>query len=268
MATGIRPAPSSIVTFKPDGTAISADGKVLNTGLPNYAAGGATADRRNIDFLLNPNFNTFETDMRAAESAVGSGTQGSQWAGNVRSNMLDSERIRRFELGHNMLQPYLQRDFQAAEGAADRGAALQRSILEGNQAMERLRLSEAGQSERLSQEERARLEQLAEQGRQAMQQLMVREAGETGRQRESIGAQLANTLLTSALRPGGGTSTTSGGTRTPSPSYRWQTDAESGQVIGGVAPPPSYYQNVGGTTSSLRSGSTSVDRILRRYGLL
>lgn len=234
--------------------------------LPNYI-GGPGQDRSNIDFLLNPNFNTFETDTRAAEKAVGAGQSGSNWAGNVRSNMLDSERIKRFQLGHEMLQPYLQRDFQASESAAGRAADLQRSIMEGNQAMERLQLSEAGQTARLSQEERARLEQLAEQGRQSMQQLLLREAGESGRQREAIGGQLANTLLSNALRPPGSSSTrtTSGGSRSPSPSYRWQTDPDSGQVVGGVAPPPSYYENMGGSSSA---GSTSVDRILRRYGLL
>lgn len=245
--------------------------------LGGSSPGGAGQDRSNIDFLLNPNFNTYETDTRAAEKAVGAGQSGSNWAGNVRSNMLDSERIKRFQLGHEMLQPYLQRDFQASEGAADRASALQRAIMEGNQAMERLQLSEAGQTARLSQEERARLEQLAEQGRQSMQQLMIREAGESGRQRESIGGQLANTLLSSVLKPGGGSSGGGGVGNghvfsekwgvSRSPGYRWQTDLD-GDVIGGVAPPPDYYNpnRMGGSSSSV--GSTSVDRILRRYGLL
>jgi hypothetical protein len=223
----------------------------------NAGAGGSTLDRRNIDFLLNPNFNTFETDTNAAEAAVGGGVAGSGFAGNVRNNMLDSERIRRMQLGNQMLEPYLQRDFQAGQGAADRASALQRAILEGNQAMERLQLSEAGQTARLSQAQRAEMERLAEQGRQAMQQLSIREAGESSRLNTSIGGTLANTALSGLLRGGGAT-----GARPMTSSYHWQTDPNSGQVTGGVAPPPSYYAETSGT------GSSAVDRILRRYGLL
>lgn len=245
--------------------------------LPNYfpaPSGGATADRKNIDFLLNPNFNTFETDTNAAEKAVGGGYSGSQWAGNVRSNMLDSERIKRFQLGHQMLEPYLQREFQAGEGAADRASALQRAIMEGNQAMERLTLSEAGQTARLSQEERAHMEQLAEQGRQAMQQLTLREAGDTSRQQTEIGGRLANTLLSGALS--GGASL--GGSRGPSqttfaagggslsPGDNWANHsnifaAPGSPITGGMV-------GVNPTSPGYRSiGSNSIDRILRQYGL-
>lgn len=240
--------------------------------LPSYAApmaavapaGGATQDRRNIDFLLNPNFNTFETETNAAEKAVGGGLAGSSWAGNVRSNMLDSERIKRMQLGNQMLEPYLNREFQGAESAADRASRAELAILEGNQAMERLRLSEAGETARLTQQERARLEEIAAQGRISMQELLTREAGETGRQRTQIQGTLANTVVGGVLRGGSG-----GGSTSPvfanQPRDNW---ANHPNFLG-------YPSNTGTGTRIPGSpggvsgvGSSGIDRILRQYGLL
>lgn len=241
--------------------------------LPNYVSpGGATQDRANIDFLLNPAFNTFETETNAAEKAVAGGTSGSSWAGNVRSNMLDSERIKRMTLGNQMLEPYLSREHSSAESAANRANQIQLAIMEGNQAMERLRLSEAGQTARLSQSERARLEEIAAQGRQSMQELLTREAGETGRQNNQIRGTLANTLLSKSFT--GGDRDVSG-SRLPTtfgvaggnlaPGENWANTANflataGSETTGGPAPLP--RSKLGGV------GSSGIDRILRQYGLL
>jgi hypothetical protein len=237
------------------------------------SGGGATQDRANIDFLLNPNFNTFETETNAAEKAVAGGVSGSGWAGNVRSNMLDSERIKRMQLGNQMLEPYLNREFQGGQAAADRAQRAELAIMEGNQAMERLRLSEAGETARLSQSERARLEEIAAQGRISMQELMTREAGETGRQNASIRGNLANTLLSKTLnidRDG------EGGSRIPTtfgtaggrlaPGQNWANTANflataGSETTGGPAPLPRSRGITG-------VGSSGIDRILQQYGLL
>ena len=233
--------------------------------LPSFAApsgspGGATQDRANIDFLLNPNFNTFETDMNAAERAVAGGVAGSQWAGNVRSNMLDSERIRRMQLGNQMLEPYLNREFQAGQSAADRASRAQLAQAEANAAMERLRLSEAGETARLTQSERARLEQIIEQGNQSMRELLTSEAGASARQRESIRGQLANTLLSNSTRPGLPVFANT-------PTDNW---ANHPNMLG----VPSTIGSATGTRARLAGGgvvgvgSSGIDRILQQYGLL
>jgi hypothetical protein len=142
--------------------------------LPSYtggATGGASADRRNIDWLLNPDFDTSEVDTRAAESAVGGGYSGSGFALNNRTRLRDSERIRRMQLGHEMLQPYENRNFQAGESTKAQAAQLQQQVLAGQQAMERLALSERGQTERMSMAEAAAMRRLIEQGRLASEQL-------------------------------------------------------------------------------------------------
>lgn len=247
--------------------------------LPSFASpGGVTQDRANIDFLLNPNFNTFETETNAAEKAVAGGMSGSSWAGNVRSNMLDSERIKRMTLGNQMLEPYLSREHQASQAAADRAQRAELAILEGNQAMERLRLSEAGQTARLSQSERARLEEIAAQGRISMQELLTREAGESGRQNTQIRGQLANTLLSGNLSASARSVSRDGGEggRIPTvfgtaggrlaPGQNWANTAnflatQGSQTTGGPAPMPRSNGITG-------VGSSGIDRILRQYGLL
>lgn len=220
--------------------------------LPSYMSPeipGTSADLRNINSLLNPAFNTFETETNAAENAVAGGMSGSSWAGNVRSNMLDSERIKRMTLGNQMLEPYLNRESQSA----DRAQRMQLAVLEGNQAMERLRLSESGETARLTQSERARLEQIAAQGRISMQELLTREAGETGRQETQIRGQLANTMLSQSLKPGATAVTGSTGS----------------ELRDNWANHPNFLNYPSNTGSGTRPGvgSSGIDRILQQYGL-
>lgn len=234
-------------------------------GAARLSPGGATQDRANIDYLLNPAFNTREVEQSGAERALGGGFAGSGFGQAGTMRLLDSERISRMRLGNEMLQPYLQREFQGAESAAARAQELEVQAREGAAALQRLQLSEAGQTARLSMEERARMEQLVEQGRQAMQQLTLKEAGDTARTNAQIGGNLANTVLSRALAGSGGV--TPGPAQPNTQSYRWQTDYNTGQVIGGVAPPPSYYAPPAGTRSSGAISSSTIDRILRQYGL-
>lgn len=140
------------------------------------AASGVSSDdlaRKNINWLLNPNYDTSEVDTRAAEKAVGGGYSGSNFANLGRNLMRDSERIRRMELGQQMLAPYQQRDFQASQAAADRAHQLQLAVMQGEQAMQRLAASERGMTERLTMQERAAMEQLIRQGQDAKDRLQT-----------------------------------------------------------------------------------------------
>ena len=221
-------------------------------------------DRQNIGFLLNPNFDTSEVATRAAESALGGGFSGSGFASAGRARLLDSERIRRFQLGNEMLSPYLGRQHQTQERLGTQQHDLNRLAQEGAQALQRLQLSESGAMARLNAQERAQLERQILQGNQAMQQLQLSEAGDTARTRMQIGGNLAATLLS---RAGGGSR---GGGVAPvqpySPSYRWTEDYNTGAVTGGTRPPPSYYSNNSGGGSGYVSSGT-IDRILRQYGI-
>lgn len=223
------------------------------------------ADQRNIQFLLNPDFDPSEVQTRAAESAFGGGLSGSGFASAGRARMLDSERIRRFQLGNEMLSPYLGRAHETSERLGTQQHDLNRLAQEGAQAMQRLQLSESGQMARLTASERAAMERLVAQGQQAMQQLMVSEAGDTARTRMQIGGNLAASLIS---RAGGGGSRSGGGAPVQpfAPSYRWTEDYNTGSVTSGTRPPPSYYGNSSSSGSGYMS-TASLDRILSRYGI-
>lgn len=223
-------------------------------------------DRGNIRFLLNPNFDTSETDMRAAERAVGGGFGGSGFASGLRGRLLDSERISRARLGNEMLAPYLQRSFTAGESALQRGHETSQSAREQAARLQELQLREAGEGARLTEAERGEMERLLEAGRQQSRDRLVTEAGLNQR----AGMSLIASLLNRGSGGGGGGSSAGAGRPQPgSPSYRWTTDYNTGATIGGVAPPPSYYGNNSIQGSGYMGGgsSTTIDRLLRRYGL-
>lgn len=238
--------------------------------------GGAAQDRANIDYLLNPYANLSETRMNAAEQNLGAGTSGSGFGSGTTAKLLDSERIARFQLGHQLLEPYLQREFQAGQSAADRAARLNEIAAEGAQALQRLQLSEAGETARLTQEEQAKLQQQAVIGQQAMQQIAAQEAGQTGRTRLNItGNILTNLLSDYAKQQGGSPVDASGRVRVAppgtnvtatgafsSPNYVTQFDWASQLPVTRTAAPS---VSGGGTTGGI--SLSTIDNILRRYGL-
>ncbi len=138
--------------------------------LPGYAAnpGGLVGqDQKNIEWLLNPSFDTSEVFRNSAERGVGSGTSGSGFGLNNKALMLDSEKIARAKLGHELLDPYLNRDSNERMAAAANQNRLDGIAAEGAAAMERLRLSEAGLSSRLSEQQKADLQLQILRGQQA-----------------------------------------------------------------------------------------------------
>jgi len=152
-----------------------------NTGLPAYNTGSlAGQDRQNIGNLLTGNFDPYEYNMASAEKALGTG--GGGFAGAQRLKLLDSEKMARMQLGHQELDPYLQREQQTALQSQAERAQAANIAQEGALALQRLQLSESGQSARLSQEEAARLQEAVLQGNQAMDRLKLTESGENSRQ--------------------------------------------------------------------------------------
>ena len=245
------------------------------------------ANRANIATLFDPNFGRSEVMTQAAENAIGGGWGAGSFAANQGRRLLDSERKANFALGSQLLEPYLQREFQGAEGAADRAARLQQIAAEGAQALQRLQLSEAGATARLNTETAAALQRSVLAGEQAMQQLALREAGETGRQRTSIQASLADTLLRAGLSGaggGGGGGTTRGrgtgfagspittlGDYSSTTRGDMTTDYGSGNSIVGYRPPQDVINaatRARDDSGPLALGSSSIDALLRKYGLL
>lgn len=174
----------------------------------------AAADRANIAYLFGtPNFN--ETDTLAAERAVASGTTGSGFAANNQLRLRDSELINRYQIGHQMLDPYLQREQQSSLQGADNAARLQQIAAQGEEARKQLELQQSGQMALQSAEARARLEQIAAQGAQAMEQLKLSELGDTNRVNINNAGALERTVVGGAFdlasRYGAGGGAGSGG---------------------------------------------------------
>lgn len=251
MAAAFRPPP----TIDPV-TGLPIAGVPIVPGLPVYPG------IPGVNELFSPTFGYNETLMRGAENAIAGGFAGSGFGGAQTNRLLDSERKANFMLGHQILEPYLNREFQGSQAAADRASRLNEIAAQGANALQQLQLSEAGDTARLTQAEQAQLERDILQGQQAMQQLTLREAGDTSRQRIGIGGTLANTLLQGALRGGEG----AGGTTRPP----FTVGATLGQPSNvNIFDAPLAYNPAArgeGPTSSL--GSSSIDQILRRYGLL
>lgn len=261
-------------------------------GAPALAAGPGTdvlsgANRANIAQLFDPRFGRDETINRGAENAIAGGWGEGGFGLNQTNRLLDSERKANFELGAKLLEPYLARESAASLQASDQAARLQQIAAEGAQALQRLQLSEAGQTARLNAEQAGALQRAVLAGNQAMQQLTLREAGDTGRQRTQIQGTLANTLLGAALSGAGSGSSGSGGTRSRGTGLAGSpitgdyatpvrgsmtTDYGSGNSIVGYRPPQDVINAVtrarddGGSILGL--GSSSIDALLRSYGLI
>jgi hypothetical protein len=261
------------------------------TGAP-LAAGPGTdvlsgANRANIAQLFDPRFGRDETINRGAENQIAGGWGEGGFGLNQTNRLLDSERKANFELGAKLLEPYLGREHESSINATNNAARLQQIAAEGAQALQRLQLSEAGQTARLNRSEAAALERAVLAGNQALQQITLREAGETGRERSRVQGNLANTLLSAALSGAGGSG--GGGTRgratglagSPitalgdysSPRFGDMTTSYgSGNSIAGYRPPQDVInaatraRDDGGSILGL--GSSSIDALLRKYGLL
>lgn len=227
-----------------------------NAAVPPPAAAPASNLPAGVAQLFDPNFGRTETLTRGAENALAGGYGGSGFGANQSVRLLDSERKANFLAGHQILEPYLQRQHQSSENAADRASRLQQIAAEGQQAMERLRMSEAGQTARLSSELSARLQQQVLDGQQAMQRLTLTEAGATSRQNTGIRGDLAQIILQSALRRPDTTATTTPGSGV-------YTHYADGIRLGDYADTPATTTR--GSSGLL--GASSVDAILRRYGL-
>jgi hypothetical protein len=235
--------------------------------LPTYGtptgppSGGATQDRSNIDQLLSGQFDPYEINMQSAEKAVGSGTGGSGFAQAGRYKLLDSEKLARQQLGHQELEPYLNREHQSAMQSEGEAARLKEISAQGEQAMQQLAAAQSGRMAELSQQEKAQLEYLAQQGNQATEQLKLQQAGN----REITGMNIAGNIVTSSLRGGSG-----GGGLAPrfnqkygGQSYNYTTDTD-GNVTSGKKEPADYW-NAGASPGGDRNVNILINDILRKY---
>lgn len=224
------------------------------------------ANRANIATLFDPNFGRGEVMTLANENAIAGGWGSGGFAGAQGLKLLDSERKANFLLGAQLLEPYLQRENAASLQASDNAARLNQIVAEGAQALQRLQLSEAGQTARLNSSQASELQRQVLAGQQAMQQLTLREAGETGRQNTAIQGNLASQLVGAAL------DRSNRAAATPAPPvggsyYLNNSGLPGGGTPGGPDPRvarPAYAGSVG----TLGLGSSSIDALLRKYGLL
>lgn len=138
----------------------------------------------NIAKLMNPTAQSLaESDTNAAQASLASGVPAaSQFGANRRLVLRDSEQAARTKLANDMYQPLLQMESSERIASESQSGEDRRLATSGQQAMERLRLSEAGESERLSSQQAAALRQQAIEGEQAMARLNVSNAAESGRQ--------------------------------------------------------------------------------------
>lgn len=245
--------------------------------VPATTGGLAQTDLNNVNQIWDPNFGRSETMTNAAENAAAGGWGSGGFAAGQGMKLLDSEKKANFLLGHQILEPYLAREQETNINATNNAARLQQIATEGAAALQRLQLSEAGATARLNAQEAAEAQRQIVAGQQAMQQLTTREAGETGRLRESIGGNLANTIVSGAFRggtpAGGGTSRVAGmGTGTPGAlgvTYNPGVIQYGGTPNEAPREGGAYNPNARGvTTPESPLGATSIDSILRKYGLL
>lgn len=258
----------------------NADGTPAASAIaPATTSGLSQSDLGNVATIFDPNFGRTETLTHAAESAVGGGWGGGGFAAGQGMKLLDSERKSNMLLGHQILEPYLQREADAQKQAEAERARLNEIAAQGAQGLQQLQLSEAGQTARLNSQQQAALKQLAVQGQQAMDQLKLRETGETARQQAAIGGNLASTLLSAAIRPGsaggaggGGATRISGvGTGTPGPlgvTYNPGVVQYGGTPNAAAREGGAYNPNARGVTTPEPLGASSIDTLLRKYGLL
>lgn len=172
--TPVGTAAGGTGTSQPVGSATSAG--LAPVGAPSYPAlpdyGPQTSQvLGNISSLLNPSYGDMdEARMKSAAKSYGQGTSGSAFANNGLLKMLDSEKIKRQELGAQLLEPYLQRNTTLQTATMAQQGETYRAILAGQQAMERLKLSEQGLSERLSASMKNDLQMQVLRGQQALAQ--------------------------------------------------------------------------------------------------
>jgi len=157
----------------------------------------------NIAKLMNPTAESLaESDNRAAAQNVASGMPGQSAFGQNRGLVLrDSEQRDRLKQANEMYQPFLQRESAEGIAASGQAAETQRQILAGEQAMERLRLSESGESARLSQKEAADLKLQALEGEQAMMRQTASEKGAMDRLLVGNQGDIQKTILSAYLDP-------------------------------------------------------------------
>lgn len=245
--------------FLKTASGVNAPSGVAPLGLPAYNTGNlAIMDQQNIGRLLSGDFDPYEYNMASAENALGTGSGG--FAANSRLKLLDSEKLRRQQIGNQMLDPYLTRQHQASLQTQSEAARMREIAEEGRLAMERLQLSESGEGERLSARLKAELEQQILAGNQAMDRLRLSESGATERTRIGIGGNLASEVLRSELSrpptPGGVNPKYAG------KMFRYTTDS-FGNYNGGEMPPKDYWMS---PSSGGLAGSSIVKNILRQYG--
>lgn len=244
--------------YRPEVVNQLGSGSTVAPNTSGSSPGGAAQDRININYLLNPYVALPETQQRSAEANLGAGTSGSGFGAGTATKLLDSERIARMQLGHQLLEPYLQRDFQAQQAEADRASRLNEIAAQGAQALQQLQLSEAGQTARLTQEEASRLRQQVLSGQQAMQQIQLQQTSETARLGQSIRGNILNTLIGAAVQP-----RTSTGSQYTTPRYVSDFDwaSQTSTLRPTTVPSAATRTSTGGIPLS------TIDNILRRYGL-
>lgn len=136
--------------------------------LPDYSK-QTGADLSNISSLLNPSYGDMnEARTKAAALSYGQGMTGGGFANNTLYKMLDSEKLKRQEAGNQMLAPYLNRNTSLQTASMAQEGENYRAALDGQNAMQRLQLSESGQMARLTYSEKAALERQVLQGQQAL----------------------------------------------------------------------------------------------------
>lgn len=253
------------------------------TGVPQGIPG--------LNEFFDPNFGRTETMTQANENAIAGGWGGGGFAGRQALKLLDSERKANILAGHQILEPYLNREHDTAINESNHAAQLNQIAAEGAQALQRLQLSESGAGARLSAELAAKLQQQVLDGQQAMQRLVLTQAGETGRQNAAIGGNLASTLLSAALSGrgasgGGGGAAAGGGRATGGEGAGTYFTGDPNLSGVGVGPlynssranltspevphwgDPSYAAANARSSPTTALGSSAIDFLLRKYGLL
>lgn len=145
----------------------------------------------NIARLMNPTAQSLaESDTNAAQASLASGVPAaSQFGANRQLVLRDSEQAARVKLANDMYQPLLQIESSEKIAAEGQAGEDRRLAVSGQQAMERLRLSESGESARLSSQQAAALQQQAIEGEQAMARLNASNVAESGRQATDLASR-------------------------------------------------------------------------------
>lgn len=144
----------------------------------------------NIQSLLNPTTASLnEADTNAASLAFASGVPGSSGFGQNQQLVLrDSEQRQRLQQAADLYEPIAQRESAETLARESQAGEDRRLATSGQQAMERLQLSEAGQTERLTSQQAADARRQILEGDQAMERLNASNAFTSSQQ----GGELAS----------------------------------------------------------------------------